>query len=97
MSKQPGSKSRRRYFSCGRFVRKKRREHGERGGMTRSKKALVSSIYRMKIVLSRIKPPVWRRLEVPGDVKLSRLRSIFLEGMGWMDSHLHRFVIDGVS
>src|SRR6266700_1356347 len=85
-------------FSCGRFIRKKWGEHGgKRRNMARSKKALASSIYRMKIALFRVKPQVWRRLEVPGNVKLSRLRSIFLEGMGWMDCHLHRFVIDGIS
>jgi len=34
---------------------------------------------------------VWRRLELPGDIVLSRLHEVIQAAMGWSDSHLHRF------
>ena len=40
-------------------------------------------------------PTIWRRLLVPGEVKLSKLHSIFQAAMGWEDYHLHYFEIDG--
>ncbi len=36
---------------------------------------------------------VWRRLLVPGNVRLSRLHDVFQAAMGWTDSHLHSFRI----
>lgn len=36
---------------------------------------------------------VWRRLLVPGSVRLSRLHAMFQAAMGWTDSHLHMFRI----
>ena len=40
-------------------------------------------------------PTIWRRLLVPGEIKLSKLHSIFQAAMGWEDYHLHIFGIDG--
>jgi hypothetical protein len=34
---------------------------------------------------------VWRRLELAGDLTLSRLHQVIQAAMGWTDSHLHRF------
>ena len=36
---------------------------------------------------------VWRRLLVPGSVRLSKLHAMFQAAMGWTDSHLHMFRI----
>ena len=36
---------------------------------------------------------VWRRLLVPGGVRLNRLHEMFQAGMGWTNSHLHQFRI----
>lgn len=49
------------------------------------------SIYQIKIELVGIKPPVWRRVLVPGDISLSNLHYTIQFVMGWQDSHLHMF------
>ena len=38
-------------------------------------------------------PTIWRRLLVPGEIKLSKVHSIFQAAMGWEDYHLHLFEI----
>jgi hypothetical protein len=47
--------------------------------------------YRMRLDLHGASPPVWRRLELPGDLTLPRLHDVIQAAMGWQDSHLHRF------
>jgi hypothetical protein len=47
--------------------------------------------YRVRLDLHGAKPPVWRRLELPGDLTLPRLHDVIQAVMGWTDSHLHRF------
>lgn len=47
--------------------------------------------FRIRIDLQRTKPPVWRRVEVPGEILLPRLHEVIQAAMGWTDSHLHRF------
>jgi hypothetical protein len=37
------------------------------------------------------KPPVWRRLLVPADMRLDRLHDVIQTSMGWTDTHLHVF------
>lgn len=37
------------------------------------------------------KPPVWRRLLVPADMRLSQLHRVIQTAMGWTDTHLHAF------
>jgi hypothetical protein len=36
-------------------------------------------------------PVVWRRLRVPGDIRLDRFHQVLAAAMGWQDSHLHVF------
>ncbi len=48
-------------------------------------------IHRIKVTLRHIAPPIWRRIEVPGDITLGRLHKILQAAMGWTDSHLHAF------
>lgn len=50
-------------------------------------------VYRLKVTLKGSKPPIWRRLEVPGDITLAKLHQILQVAMGWTDSHLHSFKI----
>ena len=45
----------------------------------------------MRLDLHGAKPPVWRRLELPGDLTLPRVHDVIQAAMGWSDSHLHRF------
>jgi hypothetical protein len=58
------------------------------------KKALPEALplYELKITLRGSKPAIWRRLQVPGRIKLNRLHDVFQVVMGWTDSHLHQFV-----
>jgi hypothetical protein len=50
----------------------------------------------LKIVLRGVRPPVWRRLVVPASMTLAELHSVFQTAIGWTDSHLHAFDVDGV-
>jgi len=52
-----------------------------------------SKIYQLKITLKYIRPPIWRRIEVPGDVTLDELHLILQAAMGWTNSHLHQFKV----
>jgi hypothetical protein len=47
--------------------------------------------FRVRLELRGAKPPVWRRIELPGDLTLPRLHDVIQAAMGWTDSHLHRF------
>ncbi|WP_235624926.1 plasmid pRiA4b ORF-3 family protein [Mycobacteroides abscessus] len=37
------------------------------------------------------KPPIWRRLVLPGDLVLDELHDVLQVAMGWQDGHLHKF------
>jgi hypothetical protein len=50
-------------------------------------------VYRLKVTLKGSKPPIWRRLEVPGNITLAKLHRILQVAMGWTNSHLHSFKI----
>jgi hypothetical protein len=52
-------------------------------------------IYQIKITLDYIKPPIWRRVQVPSTMTLAKLHSVIQAVMGWFDYHLHQFEIDG--
>jgi hypothetical protein len=52
-------------------------------------------IFRLKVTLAGITPAVWRRVRMPGDVKLDEFHELLQVLMGWQNSHLHRFVIKG--
>ena len=54
-------------------------------------------VYRIKVTLRHIAPPVWRRIEVPASIKLGKLHDVLQMAMGWTDSHLHGFRIGRVS
>lgn len=54
-----------------------------------------TAIYQLKVTLKGARPPIWRRLLVPGDTRLSRLHRILQTAMGWDDSHLHAFTVPG--
>jgi hypothetical protein len=48
-------------------------------------------VYQLKVSLPGSRPPIWRRLEVSGEVTLSRFHAILQIAMGWEDRHLHLF------
>lgn len=49
----------------------------------------------MRISLDGIAPPIWRRVIVPASATLRRVHGIIQKSMGWTNSHLHMFEIDG--
>ncbi len=55
-------------------------------------------VYQFKITLQDIKPPIWRRIQVPETYTFYDLHVAIQDAMGWADYHLHEFdVIDGRS
>src|SRR5271165_4323496 len=52
------------------------------------------TVVKVRIALMEHTPTIWRRLLVPGEIKLSKLHLIFQVAMGWEDYHLHAFEID---
>ena len=52
-------------------------------------------IFQLRIALLAIKPPIWRRIQVPGTMTLPRVHRVFQVVMGWTDTHLHEFVVRG--
>ena len=49
-------------------------------------------ILQVKISLLGVsKPPVWRRLLVPADIRLDRLHGVIQATMGWENYHMHVF------
>jgi Plasmid pRiA4b ORF-3-like protein len=53
----------------------------------------VDQIYQLKIHLKGSRPPIWRRIQVPGSVSLADLHPIILVTMGWYGGHLYAFRI----
>ncbi len=53
------------------------------------------NVYQIKVMLIDSKPPIWRRILVPEFTTLSELHTILQIVMGWTDSHLHMFTING--
>jgi hypothetical protein len=65
---------------------------GERK-MTPSKRKAGVPIYQIKVTLEGIRPPVWRRLLVQSDISLGELHDIIQAAFGWLDYHLHQFIV----
>jgi hypothetical protein len=49
----------------------------------------------LKVTLRGTKPPIWRRLVIPGAMTLGDLHQAIQAAMGWDDAHLHAFDIAG--
>ena len=49
-------------------------------------------VYQMKVRLTDIDPPIWRRFLVTGDQSLYRLHLILQTIMGWESYHLYEFI-----
>lgn len=67
--------------------------------MTPSKKtsnrAAPKKIYQLLIALDEIQPTVWRRIWVADTLTLAKLDRVIQAVMGWTNSHLHEFEIEG--
>jgi len=42
------------------------------------------------------RPPIWRRVEVDGNISLGELHLVIQIVMGWEDAHLHQFIVDDI-
>lgn len=62
-----------------------------RGGKVIKKK--FDKVYQFKITLKDIKPPIWRRIQVPKTYTFYDLHVAIQDSMGWFDGHLHEFEI----
>jgi hypothetical protein len=61
-----------------------------------SKKAISAATgYQLKITLRGSKPPIWRRILVPGNCPLEILHHAIQYAMGWHNCHLYAFEIAG--
>ena len=50
-------------------------------------------IFQLKVTLKHARPAIWRRLQVPGDLRLGKLHAVLQDAFGWTSSHLHQFIV----
>lgn len=55
----------------------------------------MSTILQFKVELLEMSPSIWRQIQVPGDYTFWDLHVAIQDSMGWTDSHLHAFEVDG--
>jgi hypothetical protein len=63
--------------------------------MVKKSAGMEQEVCQLKVTLRGIRPPIWRRLLVPADTTLTRLHRALQIAMGWQDSHMHEFRVDG--
>ncbi len=63
--------------------------------MPAAKKISDAPILQMKVTLLNSKPPIWRRILVPSNFTFKKLHDILQVAMGWSNSHMHEFVVNG--
>ena len=54
-----------------------------------------AQIYQIKVTLTDLQPPIWRRIQVRSDTTLAELHRNLQCTLGWTDTHLHQFIIRG--
>ena len=59
------------------------------------KKRKQKHAYQMLVRLVDSAPTVWRQISVPGNMTLAALDRVIQAAMGWTDTHLHLFTVDG--
>lgn len=62
-----------------------------KGGTAKSTDS--AAMYQLKISLLYCDPPIWRRVQVPANMTLSKLHQVIQLSMGWADTHMHQFMI----
>ena len=58
-----------------------------------AKSTTAAPVYQLKITLKYFRPPIWRRVLVPGHYTLGDLHWVVQHAMGWTNSHLHHFKV----
>jgi hypothetical protein len=61
-----------------------------------ARRPLPERVYQLDIRLTRIDPPIWRRILVSDQITLAALHHLLQVVMGWEHSHLHQFVAGAV-
>lgn len=56
-------------------------------------KLKLDHVMQFKVTLDGIKPPIWRRIQVPCDYFFWDLHVAIQDAMGWLDCHLHQFTV----
>ncbi len=56
---------------------------------------MTKKIYQFKVTLKGIRPPIWRRFQVYDNLTFYEFHHVLQEVMGWHNSHLHLFDVDG--
>ena len=64
--------------------------------MPRAQPSSDLSVYQLKVTLRDSKPPIWRRIQVTSDTRLSILHRVLQVVMGWEGAHLHQFMAHGM-
>jgi hypothetical protein len=59
--------------------------------MAARKKRATPKLYELHVELEDIQPRIWRKILVPGSIKLAKLHDLLQLVMGWNNSHLHSF------
>ena len=59
--------------------------------MAAQKKRATPKLYELQVELEDIHSRIWRKILVPGSIKLPKLHDLLQLVMGWTDSHLHSF------
>jgi len=50
-----------------------------------------ATVHQLKVTLSHIRPPIWRRVQVSSAMSLATLHAVLQRLFDWTDSHLHEF------
>src|SRR6266851_9621748 len=64
--------------------------------MPRAQQPSDLAVYQLKVPLRGSKPPIWRRIQVTSDTRLSTLHRVLQVVMGWEGAHLHQFMAHGL-
>lgn len=61
---------------------------------TAAKRPIPTQIHELKIVIKNSKPPIWRTVAVPSDIRLYDLHKVIQAAFGWENYHLHQFILN---
>lgn len=53
-------------------------------------------IYQLKVTMKEIKPLIWRRILVNGDINLYKLHKVLQAILGWKNYHLHTLTFEDI-
>jgi hypothetical protein len=64
--------------------------------MAQRAESAATQIYQIKVTLRGVRPPIWRRIQVPDNFTLAKLHRIIQVVVGWDNYHLHVFSCEGL-